>query len=136
MNRFHPEPKDRPQGDAELAGIESPRPADETQPSTSIAPDNEPIAKRRAPDKFIAALIRLLVEISKRAAKNGMPFDMNKMPGRKADFRALAEKYDGELDRASSRTFDDYVVGLLRFKRGRAQETTFYRQLFPEYFKP
>ena len=132
MNRFHPEPKDRPQEDAELAGIESPGPADETELRTSIAPDNEPIAKRGAPNKFVAALMRLLVEISKRAAKNGKPFDVNEMPGTKADFRELAIRFDSRFNKAPS-TFGDYLAGLLRFKRG-ARETTFYRELFPELF--
>ena len=107
----------------------SPRPAEKTQPSTTIAPDNE--AKPKAPVTFIAALIRLLVEIGKRAEKNGTPFDVNEMPGTKANFRELAEKYDNELDKASSRTFDDYLGGLLGFKQGRGQETAFYRRALP-----
>jgi hypothetical protein len=78
----------------ELAGIASPRASDEAQPSTTIAPDNEPTVKRKAPDVFIAALIRLLVEISKRAAEKGVPFCVTEMPGTKADFRALAIKFD------------------------------------------
>lgn len=119
----------------ELAGIESPRPADETLPSTTNAADNEPIAKRKAPDRFIAALIRLLVEISKRAAQKGKPFNVTEMPGRKADFRALAIKFDDELDQKTPRTFNDYLSGLVQFKQG-AQETTYYQELFPEFFAP
>jgi hypothetical protein len=119
----------------ELAGIESPlRAADETQPTTTFAPDNEPAAKRKAPDVFIAALIRLLVEISKRAAKKGMPFDPDAMPGTKADFRELAIKFDDRLDKGG-RTFDDYLAGLVRFKLG-ARQMPFYQDLFPEYFAP
>jgi hypothetical protein len=94
---------------------------------------NEPIAKRKASDTFIAALIRLIVEISKRAAENGMPFYVTEMPGTKADFRALAIKFDDNLDKAE-RTFDDYLAGLVRFKQG-ARETTYYQELFPELFK-
>ena len=117
----------------ELAGIASPAPVgaspDDEEPSTTIAPD---AAKRKAPVIFIAALIRLLVEISKRAAEKGMSFDPGAMPGTKADFRALAKNYDGELEKAPS-TFDDYLTGLLTFKQG-ARSTAFYRDLFPEFF--
>jgi len=116
-----------------LADIASARPAgttpDETQPSTTIVPDN---AKRKAPDIFIAALIRLIAEISKRSAQKGIPFDVNEMPGIKADFRELAIKFDSRFNKAPS-TFDDYLAGLLRFKQG-AQETDFYQELFPELF--
>lgn len=116
----------------ELDGIKSPRPADETQPSTTIAPDNELIAKRKAPAIFVAALFRLIAAISKRAAEKGMPFDVTAMPGTKADLRELAIRFDGKLTKAPS-TFDDYLFGLIRFKEG-AQETNFYRDLFPELF--
>jgi len=116
----------------ELAGMASPHPADETQPSTTIAPDNEPVAKRKAPDIFVAALFRLIAEIGKRAAGKGMLFDVTAMPGTKADFRALAIEFDGRLIKAPS-TFNDYLAGLLRFKEG-ARETNFYRDLFPELF--
>jgi hypothetical protein len=105
---------------------------DEVRPSTTIALDNEPAASRKAPDTFIAALICLIAEISKRAAENSMPFKVTEMPGTKADFRALAIKFDDKLEKAS-RTFDDYLAGLLRFKQG-ARETTFYQELFPEFF--
>jgi hypothetical protein len=94
---------------------------------------NEAVAKRKAPHTFIAALIRLITEISKRAAEKGMPFDVTKMPGTKADFRALAIKFDDNLDKAE-RTFDDYLAGLVRFKQG-SRETTYYQELFPEFFQ-
>ena len=104
------------------------------RPSTTVASDDEPTARRKAPDTFIAALIRLIAEISKRAAEKGMPFNVTEMPGTKADFRALAIKFDDKLEKAP-RTFDDYLAGLLRFKQG-ARETTFYKELFPEFFAP
>lgn len=106
---------------------------DEVRPSTTIALDNEPAARRKAPDTFIAALIRLIAEISKRSAEKGMPFNVTEMPGTKADFRALAIKFDDKLDKAG-RTFDDYLAGLVRFKQG-ARETTYYQELFPEFFR-
>jgi hypothetical protein len=95
---------------------------------------NEPIAKRKAPDLFVAALIRLIAEINKRAAEKGMPFDVNKMPGTKADFRGLAIEFDGSRFNKAQSTFDDYLAGLLRFKHG-VRETTFYQKLFPELFQ-
>jgi hypothetical protein len=104
----------------------------EARPSTTIAPDNEPVAKRKAPDIFVAALFCLIAEIGKRSAGKGMPFDVTAMPGTKADFRALAIKFDGKLIKAPS-TFNDYLGGLLRFNEG-ARETNFYRDLFPELF--
>jgi hypothetical protein len=61
-----------------------------------------------------------------------MPFDVNEMPGTKVDFRALAVTFNGALFKAQS-TFNDYLAGLVRFKQG-AQETAFYRDLFPELF--
>jgi hypothetical protein len=94
---------------------------------------NESVAKRKAPDTFVAALNDLIAEITKRAAEKGMPFDVNEMPGRKADFRALAVTFNSELFRAQS-TFNDYLAGLIRFKQG-ARETTFYQKLFPELFQ-
>jgi hypothetical protein len=116
---------------SQLAGIEFPSPpSGETQPSSPLAPDNE--ARPKAPTIFIAALIRLLVEISKRAAKNGRPFDVNEMPGTKADFREVAIRFDSKFIKAPS-TIGDYLDGLLWFKRG-ARATTFYRELFPELF--
>lgn len=106
----------------------------EAQPSTTVVPDNKPTAKRKAPDKFVDALIRLIAEISKRAAQKGIPFDKDNMPGTKKDFMALAIKFDDEFEK-TPRAFDDYLAGLLRFKQG-VQETPFYQELFPEFFDP
>jgi hypothetical protein len=101
----------------------------QTPPATKER--DEPV-RRKAPDTFVAALIRLIAEISKRAAEKGMPFNVTEMPGTKADFRALAIKFDDKLEKAP-RTFDDYLGRLLRFKQG-ARERTFYQGLFPEFF--
>lgn len=90
-------------------------------------------AKRKAPDAFIAALLRLVVEISKRAATAGEEFDVEKMPGVKADFLELAERHDPDLKKAL-RTFDDYLAGLVKFSNG-AKPSSFYRGLFPEIFQ-
>lgn len=103
-------------------------------PNTTVAPDNKH-GKRKAPTEFVDALIRLIAEISKRAAEKRIPFDKDNMPGTKKDFMALAIKFDEKFDGLTPRTFDDYVAGLIRFKQG-AQGTTFYQELFPEFFDP
>ena len=95
-------------------------------------PDHS-MAKGKAPTKFVAALIKLLVEVAIRAAKQDMPFSVTEMPGIKADLKALADKFDACLEYAP-KTFDDYIAGLCQFKQG-AKPTSFYKQLFPEYFK-
>lgn len=87
--------------------------------------------KRKAPDKFVTAIIRLLVEIAKRAQRNGVQFEVTEMPGVKEDLRAIAAKYDVELDKGK-RTFDDYLSYLCQFKGG-AQSCDFYSNLFQEY---
>ena len=86
--------------------------------------------KRKAPDAFVAALIRLLVDIAVRAAKNDMPFDVTAMPGTKQNLQELAEKIDPEF-KHTPKTFDDYLAGLCQFKQG-AKSTDFYIKLFPE----
>jgi hypothetical protein len=78
---------------------------------------NEPIAKRKAPDLFVAALIRLIAEIKQTS------------PG-----KGNAVRRDGSRFNKAQSTFDDYLAGLLRFKQG-VRETTFYQKLFPELFQ-
>ena len=96
--------------------------------------DNPEKSKRKAPDKFVAALLRLFVEIAKRASKQDISFEVNALPGTKEDLRQLAIKYDSELDK-ELRTFDDYLSGLCRFPQGRPTgKNDFYSNLFPELF--
>lgn len=82
---------------------------------------------------FNVALENLLKEIEDRAEKKGLSFDRYAMPGRKADFQKLANKYDSDLksDRGpyTIRTFSDYIQGYCKFKKG-AREDDFYRNLF------
>lgn len=85
-------------------------------------------AKRKAPDKFVAALISLLVKI----AKMDPSLNCSQMPGTKADFHALAIKFD-DLECALP-TFETYIKPLIKFKRG-SRSSDYYRKLFPEYFK-
>ena len=82
---------------------------------------------------FVAALIRLLVEIARRAALKGEEFNVCEMPGVRTDLHELAEKNDVDL-RCAKGTFETYIKGLCKFKRG-ARETEFYRNLFPELYK-
>jgi hypothetical protein len=55
------------------------------------------------------------------------------MPGVKADFFAVARKYNAALDKSEA-TLDTYLSGLCRFKQG-ATPSDFYAKLFPEYFQ-
>ncbi len=94
------------------------------------APQKPGVAvKRKAPDKFVAALVRLLVEIAKRDPK----IDIDAMPGTKADFLALAQKQDAELDRPLA-TFDTYIESLCKFRPG-SRTGDYYQKLFPNFFK-
>lgn len=100
---------------------------------TESGNSNDGPVKRKAPDAFVAVLISLIGEISKRAEQAGVSFSPSAMPGRKQDFLVVAAKYDQLLDKPMG-TFDDYLSGLVRFCRG-ARETDFYQRLFPEFFK-
>jgi hypothetical protein len=93
------------------------------------------VARRKAPDKFVAALIELLAEIGRRAGSAGLSFSVTEMPGQKRDLYELARRFestekDAPLDREFS-TFTTYVKGLCCFKQG-AQATDMYSNLFPE----
>lgn len=92
------------------------------------------LKKGKAPPAFRAALLDLLAEIGRRAEAQGLHFSPAAMPGRKVDFKALADAYDAELRGLALATFDDYLIGIGAFRRG-ARETDFYRRLFPEAFK-
>lgn len=90
---------------------------------------NTASGKRKAPDKFVAALVKLLIVIAKR----DRDFNIDKMPGTKPDFHAVAIKYDQRLDLAFD-TFDTYIRSFCKFKQG-SRPSDYYRKLFPEYFK-
>ena len=92
------------------------------------------LKKTKAPRAFRAALFDLLAEIGRRAEVRGLHFSPVAMPGRKVDFKALADAYDAELRGLALATFDDYLIGICTFRRG-ARETDFYRRLIPEAFK-
>ena len=84
--------------------------------------------RRKAPDAFVAAFVRLLVEIAKRDPA----INIDEMPGIKKDLLAVASKFDAKLDCPES-TFDSYIEGLCKFKRG-SRPSKYYEDLFPEYF--
>jgi hypothetical protein len=85
---------------------------------------------RRAPNEFVSALIRLFVEISKRATKEGVEFTTNELPGIRKDLQELANQVDQDLKLAES-SFNTYIKGLCKFKQG-ARSSDFYFKLFPE----
>lgn len=87
--------------------------------------------KRKAPDKFVSSLIKLLVEIAKRASIKNVEFDVQAMPGIKEDLRAIAVVYDVFFLNYTARTFDDYLDHLCYFKKG-SRSNDFYSILFPD----
>jgi hypothetical protein len=92
-------------------------------------PKRKSIVRRKAPDSFVAAFVKLAVEIAKRDPA----FNIEEMPGIKADLHELAIKFDDKLDHSYT-TFDSYIEGLCKFKRG-SRASNYYRSQFPEYFK-
>jgi hypothetical protein len=84
--------------------------------------------RRRAPDAFMAAFMKLSNELARRDPD----FNLEKMPGKKSDLLELAIKFDAALDHTLS-TFDTYLKGLCKFKKG-ARPSNYYRLKFPEYF--
>lgn len=91
---------------------------------------SKPVSKirRKAPDAFVGAFVRLLVEIAKR----DKTINVDEMPGTKSDLLAVAIKFEG-LEHSPS-TFDSYIEGLCKFKRG-SRSGKYYAGLFPEYSK-
>ena len=84
--------------------------------------------RSRATQKFVAAFVKLCAELSKRDPK----FNKDEMPGIKADLHELAIRFDADLDHPLS-TFDTYLKGLCKFKRG-SRSGTYYKSWFPEFF--
>lgn len=109
------------------------RTGDEPQGTEAQADDSPVSNKSKTPDAFATALQKLLSEISHRAAQQGVSFSKSEMPGTKADLQELAEKLGDGFGRYTLRTFDDYLSGLVQFKKG-ARQSDFYRRLFPELF--
>jgi hypothetical protein len=103
-----------------------------TECSTSIAPKDE-TKFVKAPVRFVSALILLLVEIAKRATKNGEPFNVEELPGQREDLKELSDQF-GLFPSCTQSTFNTYTKGLCKFLPGQPK-SNFYRNLFPEKFK-
>lgn len=99
---------------------------------TPSAPESE-TKVCKAPVAFVAAFVRLLVDIAKRATEKTEPFNVDEMPGQREDLKELSSKFGLFPDCAQS-TFNTYIKGLCKFLPGH-KNTTFYSDLFPEKFK-
>lgn len=87
---------------------------------------------RKGNEKFIPALIKILVEIGNREGKNGNSFSVDSMPGIRTDFYNFACRYDREnLGCFTLSTFNTYIKGMCGFKAG-ARKSNYYYELFPE----
>ena len=93
------------------------------------APITPPRKPCKTPVKFVSAFLRLLVEIAKLDPK----FNLDAMPGIKADLHAVAIKFDAEL-KCTEKTFDTYIEGLCKFKRG-SRSDTYYKDMFAKFVK-
>lgn len=92
---------------------------------------------RRAPNKFVTAMIKLLVAIAMSAGRKRIPFDVNKMPGMVEDLREVAIEFDSTFGSYGIETFKEYMLPLCNFTRGRKKrnDTDFYKKVLPLYFK-
>lgn len=119
--------------DSQLASIKGEH---ALQPERKIVP-GKVSPNSKTPQEFIDALNRLLEIISERASAKGIKFDRNEMPGTKENLRELAEKIDPLNFSKSKQTFDDYLRGICKFKKGRlpTNATNPYADLFPEHLK-
>ncbi len=98
------------------------------QSQIEAEPKNVGKVRRKASDAFIAAFVKLLVEIAKRDSK----IDIDALPGTKKDLFSVACKFSDQLDLAYN-TFDSYIGGLCKFTHG-ARSVDYYKDLFPEFF--
>lgn len=114
------------------ANLSSSAPEPKTENSIPSVPESE-TKVCKAPVAFVAAFVRLLVDIAKRATEKTEPFNVNEMPGQREDLKELSSKFGLFPDCAQS-TFNTYIKGLCKFLPGH-KNTTFYRDLFPEKFK-
>jgi hypothetical protein len=77
-----------------------------------------------------------LDEISLRMQKINLALDKNAMLGTKAHLHEVATKFNPKRFSLTSQTFDDYIQGICKFKRGRRPTNAEnpYAKLFPEFF--
>jgi hypothetical protein len=90
-----------------------------------------PANRNKAPESFVKALIRLLVEIAIAETKAGRQFNVDEMPGTRKDLLELATKMDPEF-KHTQRTFEDYIEGFCKFKSG-TKSNGYYLKLFPDF---
>ncbi|MHB1430068.1 MAG: hypothetical protein ACYC5U_07055 [Rhodocyclaceae bacterium] len=89
---------------------------------------------KKTPLAFEKALYLLFDEITKRAKKDGKNFDRFNAPGIAQDLLAVASKFNTVLD-CELNTFFDYRKSHCKFRGRKPGKCTFYRDLFPEYFR-
>lgn len=92
--------------------------------------------KNKAPQKFSRAFDRFLDEVDRRLKLKGETIDRNAMLGKKEQLLFVASKFDPASMSVALNTFHDYIVGVVKFKKGRQaiNATNPYAELFPEYF--
>ncbi|WP_413456944.1 hypothetical protein [Herbaspirillum huttiense] len=96
---------------------------------TVVLPNRAKSNKKKTPPiSFLAALVKLISEIARAAESKGKSFSTEEMPGTKAEFKKLADQRDAEFRSLSDSTFEDYIKGICKFKRG-ASVSEFYSNL-------
>ncbi len=112
-------------------------PATESIPpiETSLPEPARPARAKGGSAKKRAALLALLDEVDKRAAKQGAGFNRHCLPGTKAEFQTLAIAFNRSAFYKALSTFDDYLEGQCQFPRGAKQhgKGAAIWALFPEY---
>lgn len=81
---------------------------------------------RKAPDRFIAALLRLVVELAKRDPD----INIESLPGTKKDLFDEAIRLDPEFG-PSFATFESYIKSFLKFRPG-SHSSDYYKKLFQD----
>ncbi len=107
------------------------------EPNAHVGKSSKSLKPIKPPMLFTAALMRLFVEIARRAQKEGMCFSLDEMPGQKKDLLLLADVFHSDLMGIKEATFVSYLKGFCKFSGGRNQETDFYIKLFgSDFLKP
>mgnify|MGYP003608479265 CR=1 FL=1 len=112
-------------------------PATESIPpiETSLPEPARPARAKGCAAEKTAALLALLDEVDKRAAKKGAGFNRHCLPGTKAEFQTLAIAFNRHAFSMALTTFDDYLGGQCQFRPGAKQhgKGAAIWVLFPEY---
>jgi len=96
-----------------------------------IQPEGTLVEKvsRKAPDAFMAALVRLAV----RLASRDPDINIEELPGTKADLQRMADEFDDDL-KCKPSTFWTYIKPFFKFKPG-SRRTNYYRERHPDCHK-